>query len=149
MFTEQQEERLIAALKQVLKDKNLTINGLCDRYKLDRGVVTRMSNGKPPDLKVVEKFASRLRLDVNTWRELCGYDPVPDTACRASLNAADYFYERWSALEEENPDKVLMLPRRRSGFGTLTKERVDRIIERARQKIAEGKFDTRDVAEEE
>ena len=73
MLTQQQ---LIERVNEVLRSRNLTVNGASTLHPLDRQALTKMTKGKRPSLPFLEKFAETFRLDVNEWREMYGYPAV-------------------------------------------------------------------------
>ena len=76
MLSEQQQERLRAAVREVLQARNLNPYAIHVRYGISRESLTKLVNGIPPSVEVVERFARALNLNVNDWRELCGYPRV-------------------------------------------------------------------------
>ena len=95
MMPEQQQERA-EAFAQALARRNLTINAASLRLNINRQTLTKMSNGLPVELEVIERFAEGLGLDVNAWRELWGFLRVRDTR-----SLADRFQELVYELEME------------------------------------------------
>ena len=64
------------AVQAELGRRNLTVNAFSQRYGFDRNTVARFAGGGRATLEFVERWARTMNLDVNHWRELCGYPPV-------------------------------------------------------------------------
>lgn len=80
LMTEQQETALAQAVTSALAERNLSVNAASIRLRIDRQALTRFSQGIPPSLEVVERFARGMGLDVNEYRKLSGYPPVDPPA---------------------------------------------------------------------
>lgn len=96
------------AVQSELKRRNLTIAGFSDRYGFDRGTFTKFHNqGKVGSLEFVERWARTLGLDVNSWREMCGFPTVePDLATAIDLVTAQ-LRERYETDPDEPIDGVV------------------------------------------
>lgn len=76
------------AVQAELDRRNLTLNAFSQRYGFDRGTFTRFANTGHATLEFVERWARTMDLDVNHWRELCGYPRVessPTDGLRAAI----------------------------------------------------------------
>lgn len=76
MLPEHQQERLRVAVRDVLDARKTNPYAIHVRYGISRESLTKLMNGIPPSVEVVERFARAMGLDVNEWRELCGYPRV-------------------------------------------------------------------------
>ena len=65
-----------AAFREALESRRLTIHAAHVRYAISRESLTKMENGQPVGLEVVEKWARSIGEDVNRWRVLWGFPPV-------------------------------------------------------------------------
>ena len=74
----ERQQQLGEVVLAALKRKNLNPYSANQRFGISREVITRMTLGKPPALEVAERFARAFDLDVNQFRQLCGYPPVED-----------------------------------------------------------------------
>src|SRR5688500_18654429 len=117
-------QRLAEETARVLRERGLTINAASIRLGIERQTLTRMHNGLPPRLEVVERFARGLELDVNDWRALAGYDrletPVGETPAERLGIALDDLRRRYGL------DRLVV--KNFGGSGSLTHSDVDRII---------------------
>lgn len=73
MLTQQQKDRAAAATLKVLEDHGLSVLAASDRAEIDRGALTRMTQGIAKRVEIVERFATYFKLDANEWRELFGF----------------------------------------------------------------------------
>lgn len=65
------------AVKRVLASHGLSLRSQRIRTGIDHMTMKSMCDGLVPRLEKVEQFANAFGLDVNEWRALAGYEPLP------------------------------------------------------------------------
>jgi hypothetical protein len=81
-----------AAVRHELDSRGLSLRQTRIRTGIDIDTVGRMRAGDVPRIDKVIAFARGLKLDVNEWLVLAGYDPVepsPDDAVRKLISAEE------------------------------------------------------------
>lgn len=68
------------AVKAVLEAHGLSLRSQRIRTGIDHMTMKDMADGLRPRLEKVEQFARAFGLDVNEWRRIAGYEPIPPPA---------------------------------------------------------------------
>lgn len=76
------------AVQDELSRRNLTVHGFAERYGFDRNTFSRFAKKGRATLEMTERWARTMNLDVNQWRELCGFTRVEETDPNRALETA-------------------------------------------------------------
>jgi transcriptional regulator with XRE-family HTH domain len=124
------EQQLKDALHDLLRRRNLTINGLHVRTGIDRQVLVRMENNIPPRVEIIERLAEAMGEDIRPWREAIGkpLPEMPHTRLTLGLRALNREFGRpipvdFSKVWDDED---------------LTFERVDTILRDLRSQLEQG-----------
>lgn len=69
-------QQLASAMESLIRQHG-SVNRVAVRSGVSREVVTKMRQGFPCRIDVLERFCRNLSLDLDDWRVLCGYAPLP------------------------------------------------------------------------
>lgn len=115
------------AFEEFLKRHHLpSIHAAHRRFRISREALTKMEDGNPPGLEIVERLARNANEDVNHWRVLYGYAPVRD--------ALGEFVAGVQALAEEL-GKPILFSTEETPPADATEEEVREAVERVRQRV--------------
>lgn len=134
VMPQQRSEELGRLALQAIERKFRSVNNASLEIPADRQTLTRLTKGHPPRLDVFERIAIAVDADWPLWLRLSGY--VPDT----QLSPIDRLSREYGAIALEcatrgktPPDLAPFVRTYQGGFGALTDDEADRILEKIRK----------------